>query len=279
MNDELIKYIKESKENGFSDDAIKKALLDAGWKEEDVKEGLNLFSEVKGVRTNNKTNNKKKIILILIIVGILIAGATVVALNFNMVKNWFTKQPIEELNCEDKCGDGICQEVVCQAIGCPCAETKENCTKDCAEHQVEKQVKNCGSIINTHVFFDTSKLTTQEMDSLQCINEAFMECNYAKIELIKGDSSQGVVTPGIDNMINNTVGIYEIKGKENQKCLISKQFDNPCSIKIYEFSMEEIITGKVEADEDNESYLYFVRVVPLILNDPSNPQIKEIECK
>jgi len=33
--------------------------------------------------------------------------------------------------CEDKCGDGVCDEFVCQAIGCPCAETKESCPQDC----------------------------------------------------------------------------------------------------------------------------------------------------
>ncbi len=36
-----------------------------------------------------------------------------------------------EKNCEDKCGDGVCQEIVCQALGCPCAETRENCPQDC----------------------------------------------------------------------------------------------------------------------------------------------------
>ena len=35
--------------------------------------------------------------------------------------------------CEDLCGDGICQEVVCMAIGCPCAETPENCPVDCVQ--------------------------------------------------------------------------------------------------------------------------------------------------
>jgi putative hemolysin len=33
--------------------------------------------------------------------------------------------------CQDLCGDGICDEIVCLAIGCPCAETKETCPKDC----------------------------------------------------------------------------------------------------------------------------------------------------
>ncbi|MBD3312607.1 hypothetical protein GF352_04105 [archaeon] len=33
--------------------------------------------------------------------------------------------------CRDMCGDGVCQEVVCMAIGCPCAETPSNCPSDC----------------------------------------------------------------------------------------------------------------------------------------------------
>lgn len=33
--------------------------------------------------------------------------------------------------CKDKCGDGVCQEVVCMAIGCPCAETPASCPADC----------------------------------------------------------------------------------------------------------------------------------------------------
>jgi hypothetical protein len=35
--------------------------------------------------------------------------------------------------CVDRCGDGVCQEMVCMAIGCPCAETPESCPKDCAK--------------------------------------------------------------------------------------------------------------------------------------------------
>lgn len=33
--------------------------------------------------------------------------------------------------CKNKCGDGVCQEVVCQAEGCPCAETVDSCEEDC----------------------------------------------------------------------------------------------------------------------------------------------------
>lgn len=34
-------------------------------------------------------------------------------------------------SCKDVCGDGICQEIVCMAIGCPCAESKMTCPEDC----------------------------------------------------------------------------------------------------------------------------------------------------
>ncbi|MFP4195615.1 MAG: hypothetical protein ACLFSN_02510 [Candidatus Woesearchaeota archaeon] len=34
--------------------------------------------------------------------------------------------------CENKCGDGQCDELVCMADGCPCTETPENCPRDCA---------------------------------------------------------------------------------------------------------------------------------------------------
>lgn len=34
--------------------------------------------------------------------------------------------------CKDHCGDGVCQEMVCMAEGCPCAETAESCPQDCA---------------------------------------------------------------------------------------------------------------------------------------------------
>lgn len=33
--------------------------------------------------------------------------------------------------CKDLCGDDACQEIVCMAVGCPCAETPKSCPKDC----------------------------------------------------------------------------------------------------------------------------------------------------
>jgi|GEM_PF-1820525 len=33
--------------------------------------------------------------------------------------------------CKDQCGDGTCQEIVCMAVGCPCAESATSCPVDC----------------------------------------------------------------------------------------------------------------------------------------------------
>ena len=38
---------------------------------------------------------------------------------------------VAEAACKNFCGDGVCQEIVCLAVGCPCAETAESCADDC----------------------------------------------------------------------------------------------------------------------------------------------------
>lgn len=45
----------------------------------------------------------------------------------------FAGAKIDEITCKNLCGDGICQEIVCMAIGCPCAETLESCPNDCGK--------------------------------------------------------------------------------------------------------------------------------------------------
>ena len=39
--------------------------------------------------------------------------------------------PRESGRCVDRCGDRICQGVVCMADGCPCSESPESCPEDC----------------------------------------------------------------------------------------------------------------------------------------------------
>ncbi len=37
----------------------------------------------------------------------------------------------KQIICIDKCGDGICDEIVCMGEGCPCPETPQTCPQDC----------------------------------------------------------------------------------------------------------------------------------------------------
>jgi len=54
----------------------------------------------------------------------------------------------EEAVCNNQCGDGTCQEVVCLAIGCPCAETKENCPQDCKVNNKTKAEEHRSAVAN-----------------------------------------------------------------------------------------------------------------------------------
>lgn len=58
----------------------------------------------------------------------------------------FGCQEKTDVGCADLCGDGNCDEVVCQAEGCPCAETPESCPQDCAPKGTEDPscVDQCG---------------------------------------------------------------------------------------------------------------------------------------
>ena len=41
-------------------------------------------------------------------------------------------RPSDKRVCQNRCGNGRCEEMVCQALGCPCAETPITCPQDCA---------------------------------------------------------------------------------------------------------------------------------------------------
>jgi len=53
----------------------------------------------------------------------------------------FSKSPYSESGrwCKNLCGDGICQEITCMAIGCPCPETPKTCPEDCSGSKDLKQ--------------------------------------------------------------------------------------------------------------------------------------------
>ena len=76
--------------------------------------------------TQGKTN--WKFLLIVVVLAAVVGGGILY-----WRQNYFFIQfalPSEEI-CKNQCGDGVCQEIVCLAIGCPCPETKDNCPQDC----------------------------------------------------------------------------------------------------------------------------------------------------
>lgn len=38
----------------------------------------------------------------------------------------------KERGCQNLCGNGSCEEMVCMAVGCPCAESSKSCPEDCS---------------------------------------------------------------------------------------------------------------------------------------------------
>ena len=76
-----------------------------------------------------------KKLLLLLAIPIILAGASCVTDEPTSpdveIEDEYIVEP--EKTCEDQCGDGVCAEIVCMAIGCPCAETPENCPEDCKE--------------------------------------------------------------------------------------------------------------------------------------------------
>jgi hypothetical protein len=106
MDQNLIDYIKQCREQNISDEEIKTNLLGAGWKEEDINEGLKPITPIipVGLVDNVEPKNKssKKILkFAIIIIGILIiAGAAVAGYSYlrqSNIKNVFATT-IEKMN-------------------------------------------------------------------------------------------------------------------------------------------------------------------------------------
>ncbi len=48
--------------------------------------------------------------------------------------------------CRNLCGDGVCQKMVCMAVGCPCAETATSCPEDCNKAGSIKNQLKAGNV-------------------------------------------------------------------------------------------------------------------------------------
>jgi hypothetical protein len=64
--------------------------------------------------------------------------------------------------CKDLCGDGICQEIVCMAIGCPCPETQDICPQDCKAGLQPQPVEKVLPVISLPAQTKVEIIPTQE---------------------------------------------------------------------------------------------------------------------
>lgn len=53
--------------------------------------------------------------------------------------------------CQNTCGNGTCEDIVCQGTGCPCAETVDNCPQDCAETSIENLIVVTSPNVNANI--------------------------------------------------------------------------------------------------------------------------------
>lgn len=83
----------------------------------------------------------------------------------------------------------------------------------------ESLIKDCGSVVESHVFVETSKLTSTEKESLGCMSQSLVDCQVAKINF-KGTSGD----------IN-----YEILEKNDKNCefsvLFTQQLNKPKTLR------------------------------------------------
>ncbi len=78
-----------------------------------------------------KNFTKNFLVFIIILIMLILAGFYLVFKDSFQAAPNQTESNQTEGNCQDLCGNGECEEIVCQAIGCPCSETPETCPQDC----------------------------------------------------------------------------------------------------------------------------------------------------
>jgi putative hemolysin len=185
---------------------------------------------------------KKKLVLIiaLIVFSLLILGGAVyIALNFNRLFGGQTSvnsfeecaakgYPLMESNprqcrdpvtgksytenvgqaCQDNCGNGVCEEVVCQAAGSPCAESQTSCPADCGSADqtglANPASTNCedkGGTVEIRTDISTQGQVGYCVfpDSTECEEFAFLRNECAKGQCKRECKNVGTKSEGLYN--------------------------------------------------------------------------------
>lgn len=116
-------------------------------------------------------------------------------------------------------------------------------------------VKDCGLTENIDVadMFTSNPLTNtsnQTKASLKCMDDALINCQLAKIRLaIKGEGE----------------GVYEIKGKEGQNCLINGPFKEYKTCRISPDFITELETAFKQGSDSDRS-IFFTMILGIGMN-------------
>ncbi len=178
--------------------------------------------------------------------------------------------------CKDFCGDGICQEIVCMSIGCPCPESKESCPKDCEKKpeiscaKEEEKVNRNPLIGPTNQKCCEGLIEVRESKSYSVCKKAFTVFLYyynpEKDKDKSGNikcSKDGLIpierqVPVSENIIKDTIELL-LKGKDN---LTEKELSQGITT---EFPLDGFELKSVNLKEDGTLILEF--------NDPLNKTI------
>lgn len=96
--------------------------------------------------------------------------------------------------CQNLCGNSVCEEIVCLAVGCPCAETAESCSQDCIENdEIVDPTANWQIYSNDKYGYEIkypavyTNATTSEQKKLLTIGSGVMP--YYSVEIIENIST------------------------------------------------------------------------------------------
>lgn len=82
-----------------------------------------------------KKQKPKWIVPAIVVAGIIVLGVGGWFIYDYLNKPSFPSQPPP--GCIDKCGDGICQDLPCGGVDCPCDESEELCPEDCKDETAD----------------------------------------------------------------------------------------------------------------------------------------------